>query len=195
MKAVADERGVAIEPGERIERRPHQRHDQRAVAGPVPELRQDDREERRGGDRAVVPSARVEAERGLRIGVGLVEHPARLLVAPGVVLLALTVGQRVQAADHHLRTGQSRLPRRGQGVAPEQRDVHREPGGHGPALLRAVQIGEPQRCEVPLGGVDRPFDDRAQIVRPALSTSVEPRRNGCARDRVESRSPPNERHT
>src|SRR5688500_4037611 len=76
VQAVAVEIGRTVEPTQRLDRRLDERRDESLVAGPVPELRND--EWIKGGRRrrAVTSRPGIEIESRERAGVHLVDHPA-----------------------------------------------------------------------------------------------------------------------
>ena len=127
--------GVGQQPGQLLGRQP-----------PAGQLAEQHDEQRRGVDRPVVGRATLQGERVRAVEAGLVHDPPRLLLRPGVDVLALEVGQRVQHAEGQRgidRQGHQRGPQR---VAPEQGHEPRSAGGHdgepAPGGVEQAQRGE-----------------------------------------------------
>ena len=118
------------------------------------------------------PPARVDValrDQGLalrsdRPGMGLVQHPAGLFVAPVIHTLALAAGQHLQRAAHDVARDRRGLPSRGQRVAAEEGDVERQARGDGPGVLAAVEVEQAQRRQVPLALLQRAHHHRRQGV-------------------------------
>jgi hypothetical protein len=107
---------------------------------------QQDQEQRRAVDAAVVRGLGDLVEVGQLVDAQLVEDLAGLLVAPVVDLAALVQGEHAQGVGGDLRLEGGHLHRGHQAVAPEQRHVPGDAGSEEELVLLAhrqhVQIQE-----------------------------------------------------
>ena len=130
----------------------------------MPQLAEDDDEERRRGLAAVVGVARTQPQHRERAAPQLVEHLPGLGVAPRVGLGGLVRGQHLEGPAEGFRAAHRRLPAGGQRIAPEEAGEHRDAGVDDPSgptrptFLRFEQVGleilVAEREEV----VERPLD-------------------------------------
>ncbi len=154
-EAVAVEIAVLVDPAERAHRRLAQGADERGVVGPAPHLREQDEEERRRVDRAVV--AREPGLRGLA-GADLVDDLPRLGVCERIVLRRLEPGERDQSVARQLGSEDQRLEARDQRVAAEHGHEPRHPGRE--ELAARAALVHAQRGEVGDGAVERRVERR-----------------------------------
>src|SRR2546423_4361023 len=96
--------------------------------------------------------------------MSLVEHLAGLLVAPVVDLSPLPAREFGERALQHLGARERGLPRGGQRVATEERDIDRKPCGHRPRTLAVIKVVKSERHEVALGLFERTNDDGRERV-------------------------------
>ena len=126
---------------------------------PPGQLAEQHDEQRRGVDRAVVGRATLQGERVRAVEAGLVHDPAGLLLGPGVDVLALEVGQRLEHAEGQRGIDRQRHQRGPERVAPEQGHEPRSAGGHdGEAPPGGVE--QAQRREVGQRALVRPRQGR-----------------------------------
>ena len=196
-------------------RRALQLEDDPVVAGPAPQLREQDEEQRRRVDRAVVAVG--PDERGLP-STQLVHDLPGLRVALGIVGVRLRTCERAQRAGGRLGTEEQFLERRDERVAAEQRHEPRQPcrrnhAAPGPAQPECGQVRErlrPRALERGFGrcaqprrrappGSERRVPVASIVAKPSLergsvelrcprSEATARRRRGCQRSPGASRS-------
>ena len=177
---------------------------ERVVGRPLPVLGEQDEEQRRGVDAAVVGDERDLAAVRHLTAPQLVDDLARLLVGERVGPAADVAGQEAQRAGGHSRLERQHLQRGDERVAPERRHVPRDPGvGHhavGRLGQQEVQVapraGHPHREQVVVAAhldgvpIERVWQQASPAQRLAIAEQSRrrPRLGGGRRDHGDLRA-------
>src|SRR5205814_6007019 len=82
---------------------------------------------------------------------------------PWIVDFSLELCDGRKRSSHHFGAEKGSLPRSCQGIASEKRDIDRQPGGHSPSSVAAVEIVQPERDEVFFGLLQRLPDNLGKV--------------------------------